>query len=313
MSAVATKNAKRDLRERLLAGGGFSLDRLPSIRAVFEDMASGFEDTIRRLSDPSAKFFVDEVVAGRTNDIFDSHDRCALTAVYSGGADPEAKILAGIDHEFVFSLVEALFGADGSEAPWDEERSLTNIEVRVGQFAFARLSKALQASFSSVAGVSLEMEPVASKFDFAVLGRKNGPAMTCRCKLAIAGREGDVFLVIPQPVLEPFREPLSRDPSIEAPLLDPQWAKRMQSRVTLTEVSVHAVMEKRDLTLGDVARFEVGQIIDLPISPTSLIKLECERQALFWCALGQKDGLYTIRIEDFVDQDQEFIDDVLGG
>ncbi|HEY8261169.1 MAG TPA: FliM/FliN family flagellar motor C-terminal domain-containing protein, partial [Methylosinus sp.] len=71
-------------------------------------------------------------------------------------------------------------------------------------------------------------------------------------------------------------------------------------------------MEKRDLTLGDIARFEVGQIVELPVTPTGLIKLECEGQALFWCEIGQKDGAYTIRIEDFVDKEQEFIDDVLG-
>lgn len=313
MNVAATMEAKQDLRERLRAGAGFSLDRLPLLRAIFEEMASGFEETIRRLSDPSMKFFVDQLAIGRVNDIFEAHEGCALTAVYSGGGDLDAKILMGVDHNFVYSLVEALFGSDGSEAPCEEERSLTNIEVRVGHFAFARLTKALQDSFTSLARVSFEMEPVASKFDFTAAGRKNGPAVTCRCKLAIFDREGEIFLVVPQPVLEPFREALSRDPSAEPSLLDPHWAKRMQNRVTRTEVSVHAVMEKDDLTLGDIARFEVGQIVELPISPTSLIKLQCEGQALFWCALGQKDGVYTVRIEDQVDLDQEFIDDVLGG
>ncbi len=303
--------APLDLKERLLAGGGLSVERLPLLRAVFEDMASGFEETLRRVSDPAAKFFIDQITAGRTNDIFESYEGCALTAVYSG-ADLDSKILVGVDHKFVFSLVEALFGADGSEAPCEEERSLSNVELRVGQFAFSRLTKALQASFSSVADIVFEMERVASKFDFTVGGRKNGAAIMCRFKLAALDREGEIFVVIPQSVLDPFRETLSRDPLVEVPLMDAQWAKRMQSRVTQTEVSVQAVMEKRGLTLADIARLEVGQIVELPISPSSLIKLECERQALFWCELGQKDGAYTVRIEDFVDQDQEFIDDVLG-
>lgn len=304
--------ARRDLKERLLVNGGLSVDRLPLLRAVFEDMASGFEDAIRRMSDPSARFFVDQIAVGRTNDIGESYEECALTAVYSG-ADLDSKILLGVDRGFVLSMVEALFGSDGSEGPCEEERSLSNVEARVGQFAFSRLTKALRASFSSVANISFEMERVASKFDFPAGGRKNGAVMTCRCRLAAFDRESEMVLSIPQSVLEPFREALSRDPSVEVPLLDPQWTKRMQDRVTQTEVAVQAVMERRGLTLADIARFEVGQIVELPVSPTSLIKLECERQALFWCALGQKDGAYTVRIEDFVDRNQEFIDDVLGG
>jgi flagellar motor switch protein FliM len=71
-------------------------------------------------------------------------------------------------------------------------------------------------------------------------------------------------------------------------------------------------MEKRGLTLDDVAKFEVGQVITLPTTLSSLIRLESADETLFWCTLGQKDGLYTVRIEDFVDDKQEFIQKILG-
>lgn len=301
----------RDVKERLLAGGGPSVDRLPLLRAVFDDMASGFEDAARQFADSSARFFVESVTAGRASDIFGSYDRCALTAAYDG-ADLDSKILLGADRNFVFALVEAMFGSDGSEPACDEKRGLTNVEIRAGQFAFGRVTKALQASFASVADIAFPMQQAENKPDLAI-GRKGGFALMCRCRFAAFGRVGDLFLAMPQSVIEPMRDALSQDPSVTILTADPHWAKRMKERVTQTEVSLHAVMEKSGLTLADVARFEVGQIVELPISPTSLIKLECEGQALFWCELGQKDGAYTIRIEDFVDKDQEFIDDVLGG
>ncbi len=50
----------------------------------------------------------------------------------------------------------------------------------------------------------------------------------------------------------------------------------------------------------------------LPITPTSLLRVESEGRTLFWCALGQKDGSYTVRIEEFCDERQEFIQDLLG-
>lgn len=306
------ERARPGLRERLLAGAGLSIERLPLLRAVFADMASGVEKSLQGVSEAAIKFFVVEIGAERASDLIERFERSASTALYEG-AEQDAKIFVGADREFVFTLVETLFGADGSEPAYDERRDLSNVEIRIGQFACGGLAKALQESFSAIADIPFAMEPAQGKLDPAVVKRRNASSMICRCRLEALGCGGELFVAIPHALLEPHRDTLSRDPKAETPLLDPEWAKRMQDRVAQTEVSVHAVLEKPGLTLADIARLEVGQIVELPISPTSLIKLECEGQALFWCELGQKDGLYSIRIEDLVDQEQEFIDDMLGG
>lgn len=312
MSLGATEEAaQQSLQERLLAGGGISVDRLPMLQAVFERMAANFADTVRKMSGAPTYFFVDAIDAGRIGDILDSYSSCVLAAIYHA-ADLDSKILIGVDRRFVFSLIEALFGADGSEPAYEDDRGLSNIETRLVQFAFDHLTKALQSSVSSAEEASFEMERVESKLDFAIIGRRNSFAAICKCKLQAFEREGEVFILIPQSALNSFRGAFSRDLSGEGSTQDPHWAKKMQDRVTQTEVTVHATMEKRDLTLNDVARFEVGQVVRLPISPTGLIKLESQRQALFWCTLGQKDGFYTVRVEAFIDQNQEFIEDILG-
>jgi flagellar motor switch protein FliM len=303
---------RRDVRERLLAGGGSSIDRLPLLRVVLDDMACGFEKEMQRLVDPSLRCSIESVTSGRAGDIFGAFDRCAAVAAYEG-VDPDSKMLVGAGHGFVFSLVEAMLGSDGSAPPFEEARSLTKIEIRIAQLAFGKLARALVASFASIADAAFPMRPVDGDPDLAVLGRRGGFAMMCRCRLAAFGREGAILFAVPQSIIDSFREALSHDATATISTTDPHWAKRMKDRVTQTEVTLQAVMEKTDITLAEIAGFEVGQIVELPISPTSLIKLESEGQALFWCELGQKDGAYTIRIEDFVDQNQEFIDDVLGG
>lgn len=310
MTTEATEDAaQHTLQERLLASAVLSVDRFPMLQVVFERMAISFSDTIRQMSAAPIYFFVKGVTAERIGDL--KSPSYALGAAYHA-AELDLKILVGADRKSIFLLTEALFGSDGSEPAYEEDRGLTNVEDRVAQFAFDHLTKALRSSFSSVADVSFDLKRAESKLDFATIGRKNSFAVTCRCHLQAFDRESELFIVIPQSALNPFRDALSRNLSGEGPLHDPRWAKQMQDRVTQTEVTVHAVMEKRDFTLNDVACLEVGQVIRLPISPTSLIKLESENQALFWCTLGQKDGFYTIRIEDFVDENQEFIDDVLG-
>ena len=58
----------------------------------------------------------------------------------------DARIMVGLDNKLVFALVEALFGGDGSEPPYAENRALTNIEMRVAQKTFDIIARALQAA-----------------------------------------------------------------------------------------------------------------------------------------------------------------------
>jgi flagellar motor switch protein FliM len=311
MKSDAEDAARHNLQERLLAGAGFSVDRFPMLRAVFDNMAASFLESIPKTSDVSTEFLIESVASGRANDVLGSFGGSVITAAYCA-SDLDSRVLIGADRRSVFLLVELLFGSDGSEPAYDEERSLTKVETRVGQYALDQLTKALTASFLKTAEVNLVLERIEGKSDLSVGGRKNGFALLYKCKFKAFDRAGEVFIAIPQSALDPFKDALSRDPLVEVQNRDPHWAKQMETRVTQTEVTVHTIMEKRDLTLNDIACLEVGQVIPLPISPTSLVKLECQNQALFWCALGQKDGAYTIRIEDIIDKNEEFIENVLG-
>jgi flagellar motor switch protein FliM len=104
---------------------------------------------------------------------------------------------------------------------------------------------------------------------------------------------------------------LARDVTEDVSVSDPRWAKQFENEIRRTEVKLRATIEEHQFTLGDIADLRVGQVLKLQATPTSRIKVECNNEALFWCQLGQDDGAYTVRIEDFVDQEQEFLDDIL--
>jgi flagellar motor switch protein FliM len=120
-----------------------------------------------------------------------------------------------------------------------------------------------------------------------------------------------MLVVIPQPALNAIRHTLERDPAESISTGDPRWAMQMKSRLGRTEVTLRAVIEERQFTLADIANLRVGNIFKLHATPQSRVRLECKNQPLFWCQLGQGDGLYTVRVEENVDQEQEFIDDIL--
>jgi flagellar motor switch protein FliM len=70
------------------------------------------------------------------------------------------------------------------------------------------------------------------------------------------------------------------------------------------------VIEERQLTLADIAGLQTGQVLVLQANAKTKVKLECNAEPLFLSDLGQAEGFYTLRIVDYIDQDQEFCNDI---
>ena len=63
--------------------------------------------------------------------------------------------------------------------------------------------------------------------------------------------------------------------------------------------------------LGDIAGLRVGQVLKLPATPQTRVKVESSDQPLFWAYLGQSEGVHTLCIDEAIDHEREFINDVL--
>jgi flagellar motor switch protein FliM len=308
---AATQSPPRtSLTDILLDQAGLSLERLPMLHVIFDRVASQCSDALRQISTTPAYLQLDELTTGRIGDILDGSG-AAVAAVYHS-RELDSQILIGLDRAFVFTLIEAMFGGDGSEPPFGDERVLSTIETRVVQLICDHAANALQASFAAVAPATFKFERMETRMDFAVIGRRNNHAVVAHVMLQALERTGRLFIVIPQVALNPIRQNLARDATAEASPRDPRWTKQLEAEVGRTTVSLRAVIEEPGLTLGDVAALRVGEVLKLRATPRTPIKLEAQDQALFWCQLGQADGLYTVCVEDRIDQRQEFLDGIAG-
>ncbi len=300
----------KDGPERLLDAGGISVDRMPLLHAIFDRMLTQCSESLRALCSTPAIFTVVSTQTERMGDILANFEGRVVVAIFQAGAW-ESRIILGFDHNFLFSMAEALFGGDGSEPAVEEDRHPSNIEMRVGQAIFDRIAKAMQASFSSVVETTLKFETLETRMDFAVIVPRGTFAIITTVNLQILDRTGEMYVVLPQPALNAIRQSLAHDPTKDIAMRDPRWVRQMQNEITRSEVKVQGMIEERQFTLGDIANLKVGQVLQLQATAKSRVKLECNSQALFWCQLGQADGHYTLRVDEIVDKDQEFMDDIL--
>jgi len=302
--------AARAAREPLIVNGEASISRLPVLRAVFEQTAESYAEALGKTVDGEFEFTVAELHAGTLAEMRRTFDIGSLTAVFQVDA-LDARVMVTLGRSFVELLIESLFGASVEEPFKEDEKAPTKIEMRAAFGAVEHISGGFSHALASIVKTHFKLEQFEAATDPTVLGRSGTIIVVCRFELKFLGRSGEALIALPRSAFDPYRNELARNPATEGSPQDVQWANKLHDRVVQTDVRVSAVMERGGLTLDDVARFEVGQIIRLPLSPTSLIKLECEERSLFWCELGQKDGHYTIRIEDYVDEDEEFIQQIL--
>lgn len=302
--------AKTDIRDMLLDAAGLSLDKLPMLQIIFDRMATFCADSLRQLAASESYYSLSNVESGRIGDMLEMYDNNAVAGIFHAPAW-DNHLIVGFDRDFIFTMVEVLFGADGSEPPVDDERAFSTIEMRIAQTLFEQAGQALKAAFALVSDTTFKFERLETRMDFAVIGRRNNMAVAGKFLLQAINRGGEMFVIIPQSALTPMRQVLSRVISGESNVVDPAWAKQIRTETQKTAVQLRAVLEERPITLDEVAHLKIGQVLQLQATPHSRVKLEGSKQPLFWCELGQAEGAYNLRIEDVYDHDQEFMNDIL--
>jgi flagellar motor switch protein FliM len=304
-----TQNAN-DIRDMLLDSAGLSLDRLPMLHVIFDRMTTSCAEHLRHMAASPMYYSLSGLESGRVSEILEIYEANAVAGIFHA-PEWDSHILIGFDRDFIYTMVEVLFGSDGSEAPVEEARGFSTIELRMAQTLFEQVAKALQASFALVADTKFKLERIETRMDFAVIGRRNNQAVAAKFLLQALNRGGEMFVVIPQSVLNPMRKVLSRVVSSESSGRDPRWMKQIATEVKKTEVTLKAVLEERFLSLGEIADLKVGDVIELQATPRSRVKLEGNNQGLFWCNIGQSEGTYVLKVDEHIDQEKEFLDDVL--
>jgi flagellar motor switch protein FliM len=299
-----------DIRDMLLDAAGLSLDRLPMLHVIFDRMSTSCAEHLRHMAASPMYYSLSGLESGRVTEILEMYEANAVAGIFHA-PEWDSHILIGFDRDFIYTMVEVLFGSDGSEPPVEEARGFSSIELRMAQTLFEQVAKALQASFSLVVDTKFKLERIETRMDFAVIGRRNNQAVAAKFLLQALNRGGEMFVIIPQSVLNPMRKALSHVVTGESSGRDPRWMQQIATEVKKTEVNLTAVLEERFLSLGEIADLKIGDVIELQATPRSRVKLESNQQGLFWCHIGQSEGSYVLKVDELIDQEKEFLDDVL--
>ncbi|AZO45046.1 flagellar motor switch protein FliM [Mesorhizobium sp. M7D.F.Ca.US.005.01.1.1] len=230
-------------------------------------------------------------------------DTFALTVVGSSVSSDAMTLV--IDAPAIAIMVCTLFGGDPDLPVSPIERDLSQIEIDVSTMVFQQVAQALNGSGKRSLDLRLPAPRAMSGTEAKRHVLRDGAAIRIVLGISTPADSGTVTVTMPQRVVL-----ASRDSAAAAGENDQgaSWRARFSEEVMRSTVALEATMPLARLTLGDLAGFEIGQVIEFEETAQSQARLSARGKTLFVCEFGKLGQNYTVRIRHPYDAGQDFIE-----
>jgi flagellar motor switch protein FliM len=295
--------------QSLFGGGSISLDRVPMLRVVFERAAAASAKEFRTSAGNQLLLSVAGLQTGTAGEVLAQHDGAIVAAALHASAW-NARLLISARRSAVFAIVEMMLGGDGSQPAYAGKRPFSKAETRLAATFFERFAKALAAAVAQVAPTPFTLEAPANSINFEAVGNAVTPVFAVKLNLEALGRGGEIVVAVPQSAIVPLRNVFAQTGK-DSNLPDPRWTEQIEREIKRANVTLNAVLDERTMRLGEIGSLRVGQVLELKATSRSRVHLECDGERMIACQFGRSNGVYTLRVDDFVDREREFMDDIL--
>ncbi|KRB32929.1 flagellar motor switch protein FliM [Mesorhizobium sp. Root695] len=227
----------------------------------------------------------------------------AMTIVASSTSSDAMTLV--IDAPAIAIMVCTLFGGDPEMSASPIERDLSQIEVDVSTMVFQQVAQALNGSGRRSLDLRLPVPRATSGTEAKRHVLRDGAAIRIVLGISTPADSGTVTVTMPQRIVL-----ASRDSAAVAGENDQgaSWRARFSEEVMRSTVALEATMPLARLTLGDLAGFEIGQVIEFEETAQSQARLSARGKTLFVCEFGKLGQNYTVRIRHPYDAGQDFIE-----
>jgi flagellar motor switch protein FliM len=229
--------------------------------------------------------------------------------IAASDSSPDALMLL-VDPDAMAVVVSALFGGDPDLPTSPIARDLSPTEIIVAGMVFKSAAEAVNGSGERAFNLRFPLPPAMTGAELAKYVVRDGPAVRVDYSIFSGPNSGLLSLLIPQRIFLKHRgDTIAAKPGDrQAPA---NWGARFGEEVMRSSVRLEAVMPLSRLTLGEIADFRAGQIIEIDATAQSAALLSARKKTLFVCEFGKLGQHYTVRVKHPFDAAQQFIDGLL--
>jgi flagellar motor switch protein FliM len=307
MSSQPSPAQMRDLIVERLTGETGNPDHvLDTARACaarcMPDIIDYFENTLNA----PVEIELGDIEICRTADVRLPEGSFGAMTVASAESSPDALFMT-LDPEAIAIAVSALFGADPEQPIAHIERPLSEIEIEIAEKIFEAVARVFNGTGDRSFGIKFPLPEAITGEEIGAQILRDGPAAKIVLELQFGESRGKLTVALPQRVLLQLRGDATAAVSAPAGV----WRARFNEEVMRSRLTLNATIPLGDLTLGQVAGFHEGQIIEFPELAQSQARLTARDQVLFVCELGKLGQNYTVRILHPFDAHEDFVEGLI--
>ena len=207
------------------------------------------------------------------------------------------------DPNLVFLVVDNMFGGDGRFHTRVEGRDFTPTEQRIIRGLLNVVFTEYSRSWKPVYDISFEYIRSEMNSQFANIATPSEIVISTTFSLEFGGTAADMHICFPYSMVEPIRDLLYSSMQSDQLSSDQRWIVMLRKQLKDAEVEIAAQLASTTVTLGQILKMKVGDII--PISIPEKITVNVDHIPLMECRYGQQGGQYALKIERFVTLENE--------
>lgn len=194
----------------------------------------------------------------------------------------------------VFTVVDSFFGGNGKYHTRIEGREFTPTEMRVIQLLLKQTFADFTEAWAPVMPVEFEYLNSEVNPHFANIISPREYIVVCRFHVDLEGGGGELHLALPWAMLEPIREQLDAGVQSDRVEKDESWTRALRAQLQDAEVELSSVLAERQISLRELSRLKVGDVIPLDIRQE--VPLQVEHLPLFSGEFGVHNGRNAVKI-----------------
>jgi len=219
--------------------------------------------------------------------------------------------LLATDNVFVIALLEGMLGGDLPARDAVTARDLSAIELDIASLMFTAFVDGIQSLIASPQTQGNRLHPPGAEKSTE---EDTGSSASVRLTFTLfAGDlEAPFHVILPQRPL--LKTELTGAADGEPQAADrPEWIEQLSHQVTSSFVTLQADIALADMSLGEVARLQPGDVLPFADEGSVRALLKAGGKEIFWCEFGKAGDRYTVRVQEQHLPEQGLIKELIAG
>ncbi len=202
------------------------------------------------------------------------------------------------DPNFIFAVIDALFGGDGKSQTRIEGRDFSPTEQRIIGRLVGVIIEQYAKAWVGVYPLELEYQRSEMQPQFANIATPNEVVIATSFTLEIGETSGTIHFCIPYSTLEPIRDVLHSPIQGDGLEPDRRWINLMKEQIQSAEVELVAELAHAPATVEQLLSFKPGDFIELDLQPG----IECKVAGvpILACHYGTANGKYALKVDQLL-------------